>query len=344
MKEKIQSIMERAKTGGPKKPLAGILVLALAVALCYWAYPLLLGEQDVIEASGTIEATTINVTAKVAGTIESLNVRSGDQVQKGQLLAVLSRNDLVAQKERDELSVIKAETALADLLSGARVQEHKEAQANVNIAQANYRRAADDERRLKALWESGAVSQLEYEKAQANLEIARNQLAAAEARLSLLEEGSRAEVIKAAEIEVERNKAILKATEAMLADLQIVSPLDGVVASKNYEEGEYLQVGSPLLTIVQADDLWVKVYIPTDDLPYITLGQKVQVSVTGYPQTFEGVVEEIAAKGEFTPKTIQTKKERTNIVFAVKIRLPDQGGILKPGMPADVVIPRRAGQ
>ena len=85
------------------------------------------------------------------------------------------------------------------------------------------------------------------------------------------------------------------------------------------------------------DDLWIKVYIPTDDLPKVALGQKVTFTVSGWPEIFEGVVEEIAARGEFTPKTIQTKQERTNVVFAVKIRISSKGNVLKPGMPADVV-------
>lgn len=339
MKEKIQNLIKNTK-GKASKPLLIILILAVLAALSYWAYPLLVGKDTVIEASGTIEATTVNVTAKTAGTIESLPIKSGEQIKPGQVLATLTRSDLLAQKERDELSVTKAEAALADLKSGARAQEQKEAQANVNIARINYERAISDEARKNNLWKAGAISKLEYENALTALDTTQNLLYAAQARLSLVEEGSRAEVIKAAEIEVERNKAILKATEAVVADLLIKSPLAGTVASKNYSEGEYLQVGATLLTIVNADDLWVKVYIPTDDLPYIILGQEVQLGVTGYNQTFKGAVEEIAAKGEFTPKTIQTKKERTNVVFAVKIRINSEGGILKPGMPADVVFRR----
>jgi HlyD family secretion protein len=84
------------------------------------------------------------------------------------------------------------------------------------------------------------------------------------------------------------------------------------------------------------ENLWIKVYIPTDDLPSVKLGQKVSFSVSGVSQSFEGTVREIATEGEFTPKTIQTKKERTNIVFGVKISISSVDGILKPGMPADV--------
>ncbi|MEW6621824.1 MAG: efflux RND transporter periplasmic adaptor subunit [Bacillota bacterium] len=297
------------------------------------------GDEHVILATGTIEATSVNLHAKLPGSIKVLTIKSGDLVKKDQLVAELSRNDLVAQRERDELSVVKSEAVLADLQTGARNQEIKEAEAHLNIALDNLNRAADDLARLEALFEAGAVTQAEYEKAQTALEISKKQVEAAEARVSLLQAGSRQEAIKAARVEVDRNKAILKATEAMLEDLKIYSPIDGVVLSKNYEVGEYVTAGASIATVVNMDDLWIRVYIPTVDLPKITLGQKVSFTVSGLSRSFEGIVEEIATKGEFTPKTIQTKKERTNVVFAVKIRISSEGGILKPGMPADVVFP-----
>lgn len=323
-----------------KKRIAAFFVVLALVTGSFWVWRTYFSaEEEGIQVSGTIEATSVNLSAKLAGTINVLAIRPGDSVEKGQLVAELSRNDLVAQRERDELSVLKAEATLADLRSGAREQEIKEAEANVNIARANLARATDDLARLEPLFKAGAITQVDYEKAQTNLEIIRNQVQAAESRFSLLAAGSRRELINAAEVEVERNKAILKATETMLEDLKINAPIDGVVLSKNYESGEYVTPGASIATVVNPDDLWIKVYIPTDDLPHVALGQKVSFTVSGFDKKFEGIVEEIATKGEFTPKTIQTKKERTNVVFAVKIRINNEGGILKPGMPADVVFP-----
>ncbi len=321
-----------------KKKITVLIVVLVILAGSFWLWRAYFqGGPEEIRATGTIEATSVDLQAKLAGTIESLAIKAGDTVKKGQLVAELCRNDLVAQRERDELSVLKSEAGLADLQSGARAQEIKEAEANVNIARANLSRAADDVARLEMLLEEGAVSEVECERARTALEICQNQLQAAEARVNLLSAGSRREAINAARVEVDRNKAILKATDAMLDDLKIYSSLDGVVVSKNYELGEYVAAGASLAAIVNMEDLWIKVYIPTDDLPRVALGQKVFFTVSGWPESFEGVVEEIAAKGEFTPKTIQTKQERTNVVFAVKIGISSEGGILKPGMPADVV-------
>ena len=95
-------------------------------------------------------------------------------------------------------------------------------------------------------------------------------------------------------------------------------------------------MGAPIVTVVNLDDLWIRVYIPTDQLPVIKLGQQVHFTVSGLPKAFTGTVEEINSQGEFTLKTIQTEEERANVVFGVKIRIDNQGGVLKPGMPADV--------
>ena len=311
----------------------GVIVLSAA----YWSVTRCLNTDSLaIVASGTIEATTVELNARMAGVIKTIKVKAGDTVEKGQPVAELLRNDLVAQRKRDELTVVKAEAALNDLLSGAREQEKAEAAANVNIARANYSRALDDYENAEALFAVAAISRVELDKAKTAAEITKNQLQAATSRLALLESGTRPEQINAARVEVQRSEAVLNATLAMLEDLKIAAPLAGTVITKNYHEGEYVQPGASLATIADLNDLWIKVYIPTDDLPRIQLGQKVKFNVSGVDRDFEGIVDEIATKGEFTPKTIQTKKERTNIVFSVKIRIKNDGGMLKPGMPADV--------
>lgn len=321
-----------------KRIIAGILVIFILSSGFYWVYQrYLVSGSDSIEATGTIEATTVVINTRLAGVIKSINVNTGDSVKEGQALAELSRNDLVAQVERDKLSVLKAEASLNDMLSGARVQERLGAAANVEIARVEEKRAADDLERMQALFEAGAVSEIEYEKVLAVSEISKNKLAAAEAGLSLLDEGSRPEQLEAARMEVERSKAVLKASEATLEDLKMSSPLDGVVISKNFEKGEFVPLGASLLTVANIEELWIKVYIPTDDLPKVKIGQTVSFSVSGINQIFEGTVSEIATKGEYTPKTIQTKKERTNVVFGVKITISSKDGLLKPGMPADVI-------
>ncbi|MEA4925178.1 MAG: efflux RND transporter periplasmic adaptor subunit [Syntrophomonadaceae bacterium] len=319
-----------------------VLILVVLAGGAYWAYSnYFAGAASSLQATGTIEATTVDITAKAAGTIKALSFQEGDLVKKDQLLGELTRNDLAAQGERDALAVAAAQAKLDDLISGARSQEIKQAAANLNIAQINLDQANLDLDRVQKLFQAGAGSQQELEQAQANADLKENQLDAAQAALSLIQEGTRPAQINAAAAEVERTKAVLKATETLLDDLKISSPIEGTVLNRNYEPGEYVSMGANLATIADLNRLWLTVYIPTDDLPSVQLGEKVHITVSGGSSGYTGTVAHIASKGEFTPKTIQTKQERTNVVFAVKITIDEsQDSALKPGMPADVVFDR----
>lgn len=322
-----------------KKKVAALVLLLVAAYGSYWGYTRHTAGQNVgIQASGTIEATDVNLTARTPGAIEFISVRPGEKVSKGQLVAKVTRNDLAAQKERDALAVQKAGAQLSDLVSGAREQEISDAKAALNTARANFDKAGSDLARAKTLHQSGAIPEAELEKADTVLKVAANQLESARSRLSLLESGARPDQIKAAEIELEKSKAVLKATESLLEDANITSPLDGTVVTRNYEPGEFVQAGAPVITVADLSDMWIRIYVSTDDLPAVKLGQEVGFTVSGVSETFKGTVTEIASGGEFTPKSIQTKQERTNTVYAVKVGIDNSKGMFKPGMPADVTI------
>jgi len=324
-----------------KKRMAALLITLAVVAAACWGYVRYAGENQgsVLEVTGTIEATQVELRAKLPGTLHYLlDLRAGTPVARDQVVAVIVRNDLVAQRERDALAVLKARAQLADLTSGAREQEIREAEVALRTAEVNYEQAARDHARAVTLHQEQAIPASEMEKAETALKLAANQVEAAKARLGLLRAGSRPEQVAAARAELERSVAVLKASEALLEDTKIVCPIDGTVLTRNFEEGEYVTAGASVATVANLNDMWIKVYIPTDDLPRIRLGQQVRFTVSGSPNTYTGVIEEIASRGEFTPKTVQTKKERANIVYAVKIRIDNANGVLKPGMPADVVI------
>lgn len=323
-----------------KKRIAAVLLVAVLGAAAYWGYVRYPAEEktSALQATGTIEATQVELRAKLPGTLQRLAITAGAPVKKNQVVGVIARNDLIAQKERDALGVLKARAQLADLTSGAREQEIREAEIAVDTARINCDKAAKDYDRALTLYQEKVISASEMEKAETALRLSQNQLESARARLSLLQAGSRPEQIEAARAELERSIAVLKSSEALLEDTKIICPINGTVLTKNFQEGEYVQAGASVATVADLNDMWIKVYIPTDDLPKIRLGQQVRFTVSGSPTEYTGTIEEIASKGEFTPKTIQTKKERTNIVYAVKIRIDNANGVLKPGMPADVII------
>lgn len=325
---------------GKKKVIIIISFIVIVTAGYFLGKDKLAGEKEVIEASGTIEATTVELTAKVAGTLENISAKVGDPVKQGEQVAKISREDLVAQRKKDALNMEIAQNKLDQILSGARFEQIKQAQAEVNIQHVACDQAEKELARAEELYKEGSIAEVELEKVQNKVAVARNQLEAAEANLSLLIAGSSDHEVRAAQNQVKMLQAVLAAHDAVLADLKIKSPLTGNIISKNFATGEFITQGASLATVADLDKVWINVYIPTDELPYVKWGKKVCFSVSGYNNTFEGVIKEIASKAEFTPKTIQTKKERVNIVYKVKIQADNSERILKPGMPADVVIPK----
>lgn len=322
-----------------KRKIPIIILVLLLGAGGYWGYRWYNQAPQVgLPATGTIEATQVQLTAKLPGTLQNFTIKEGDPVKKGQLVGILLRNDLVAQRERDALGVIKAQAQLDDLLSGARQQELRDAKIAVSMAETDYEKSSKDYNRAVTLYQGKVISDADMEKTETVHKQAGNQLESARTKLSLLQSGSRPNQVEVARAGLEQSSAVLKASEAMLEDTKIICPIDGIILSINFEQGEYIQAGSAVATAADLNDMWIRVYIPTDDLPQVRLGQPVIFTVSGSNVEYHGTVEEIANKGEFTPKAIQTKKERTNVVYAVKIRVDNEGGVLKPGMPADVTI------
>lgn len=317
-----------------------ILVCIVLLAAAAAGYKLYLHKVDGIIATGTVEVTLADIVPRINGYITELTIQSGDPVTAGQVIARLKRPDLAAQLAADEAALAKARVQLTDLEKGARQQEYQQAAATVASARAVLDKAHNDLVRTRALFQQGAVSSQQLDAAQASFDVADNSLRAAESQQSLTAAGSRPDVIKAQQLEVQRLEAAVIAAQAALADTIITSPLTGTVLSKNFETGEYASPGSALATVGNLNDCWVKVYISSAQLGLIKLGQAVTVHVDAYPQRpFVGTIKEISQTAEFTPRQSITKEERANLVFYVKVKIDNPEGILKPGMPADVVIP-----
>lgn len=175
--------------------------------------------------------------------------------------------------------------------------------------------------------------------AKAQYDSAQAAVAVAEAQLAALKAGPSEEQVAAARAQVEKAEAALATLEVQLAKTVIYVPGDGVVVERVAHVGELAVPGATLLTIANLDEVTLTLYIPEKDLGRVRLGQAAEVTVDAYPdRTFRGQVVHIASEAEFTPKNVQTKEERVNTVFAVKVRIPNPDHALKPGIPADAVL------
>jgi HlyD family secretion protein len=163
--------------------------------------------------------------------------------------------------------------------------------------------------------------------------------AAATARLAALQAGSTAEQLAVAQARLDQAEAARTLLDVQLSNLSLTSPIDGIVTQRNLEPGEVATPGTAIMNIADLGTLTMHLFIPEDEIGRVEVGRPVQVRVDSFPgEVFEGRVVFISDQPEFTPRNVQTTKERVNMVFAVKVELPNPDLRLKPGMPADAVI------
>lgn len=316
--------------------IIGLFFILLLVAASFKLY---VQKASAVVSTGTIEVTTADIMAKRSGYLAELSIREGNNVSAGQRVAKLDRADLDAQLARDTAALAKARAQLADLERGARPEELREAAANAASASSVAEHARKDYTRYRQLFDSGAISKQQLDEAKSNDEVALSALLAAKEKENLLLAGSRGDLIDAQRAEVDRSEAVLRATQIAADESLIHSPLTGLVLRKNFEPGEYVSVGSAIATIADTRDCWVKIYVPSTELGLIKTGQAAKVKIDAFPdRIFAGMIKEISDNAEFTPRQSITRKERANLVFAVKISVENNEGILKPGLPADVIL------
>jgi len=189
---------------------------------------------------------------------------------------------------------------------------------------------------LKKIKENPLQLKEQVHKAEASLKLAEAMVELAKAKLEALKSRPRAEDIEAAEAEVERAKAALEALKSKREKFLLYAPISGWVTTQAYEEGEIVPPNATILKIANLKELTLTVYVPEPDIGQVRLGQKVRVKVDSFPgETFEGKIVYISPRAEFTPKSVQTREERVNLVFRVKVRISNPEGKLKAGMPAE---------
>jgi HlyD family secretion protein len=290
--------------------------------------------------SGNIEVTDAQLGFKVPGRVAARLVSEGERVKDGQLVARLDDAEQRAQLSLRRAELAGAEAALAELEAGSRPQEIAAVEATLRSTEAERDRARLDFARQQELRGKEAIADRDLEASQAQLKIAEARAAEAGERLKLVKEGPRAEDIAQGRARVEQARAAVALAETQLDNTRLASPLTGVVLSHNIEPGEYVSPGTPVVTVAELARVWVRAYVNQTDLGRIRLGQKVAVRTDTFPdKTYEGTVGFIASESEFTPKTVQTVKERVKLVFRVKVDLANPNDELKPGMPADVTFP-----
>jgi HlyD family secretion protein len=292
-----------------------------------------------IKASGTIESVNVTVSSKIAGQILKLNFNEGDKIKKGDLLVELDHDMLDIQLRQAESGVDLANAQLKLLRSGARKEDIKQTEEQLKLAKTNLDLSFKDKERIIELYNGNATTKQLYDAAISRYDVALAQYNQAKENLHKVKNIIRPEEIEQAQANLKRSIAGVDLLKESIEECKIYSPVDGIVSKKFIEAGEIISPATSLLRISNLETVDLVIYIPETELAKVKLGQDAEIQIDAFKEkTYTGKIIFISPEAEFTPKNIQTPDERTKLVFAVKIQIPNPQMELKPGLPADAVI------
>ncbi len=356
-----------------KWPILVVLIACLAAAAAYSAG--WFRHDTALQSSGTVEARNIRVGSKIGGRIDKVLVREGDPVEAGQVLitfddkeleAALAQSHAAAEKSvsgfrKEDIAEARAAAAQAKAeydqrKNGYRQEDIDSAKADLDRTTADETRAQLDFERYDALAKKDLVSKQQRDTAEATWKMALAQKQNTQHKYDELKRGYRPEEIAAAEARYHQTQATLEKfergnrpediaaargalamDEARYRERQVLAPTASTVEVLDVRPGDLIAPNTPVATLLERDQIYVRIYVPETEIGQVQVGQKAEVHVDSFPnQTFSGVVEQINQQAEFLPRNVQTREERVHQVFGVKVRIDDTTHRVRAGMAADV--------
>jgi HlyD family secretion protein len=316
------------------RTLAALTLTAAAAACTAKADP------TTVKLNGRIEAPLVDLAPKVSGRVVAIHAREGERVKAGDLLIELDLGDTALAVDRDRHGVESARARLQDLSEGSRRAEVRSAEAELADRQAAVELARHEVRRQDFLMSRNVGIERDYDRARTDLDRATAAARVAEEKLALAHEGFRRWQTEQARSDVERARAQLRQSEVVARESEIRAPADGIVMHRLVEPGQLLTAGRNGMTIALTDRLYVRTFVPETKLGLVRHGEAAVVTVDALPREhFAAVVTEISPDAEYTPKAVETKAERINLVYGAKVDLEaGWSARLVPGQPADVVV------
>jgi HlyD family secretion protein len=318
-----------------------ILAVVLVVGgLVYWLVWWESGPaRNILRLQGHMEATETDLSFKVSGIIQYIFFQEGDWVSMNQVVAGLEAQDLRDEVDHARAALAAAKANLDKYERGYRPQEIKDAKAQVGKTKADLVNKKMDYERYENLYQRKVVPAITRDKFEAEYLMAKEAHKSAVEKYSMFKEGYRTEDIDKARNDFKTAQATLELALTRLSYATITSPVNGVVLVRAMEPGMSAAVGAPVLTVGDMDNIYFQGYIPETDLAKVKFGMQAYVTTDAYPgKKYPAWVSFISSKAEFTPKTVETYKQRVTLVYRCKIRAHNLNYDLKPGMPAEAVI------
>ena len=297
------------------------------------------GDGTKIEESGTIEATNSVISSQVSGKVLTLLTDEGKLVSLNDTLLIIDHEQLDIQLEQAEAGMEMAKAQLDLLKNGARKEDIAQAKQVMNQAKINFDLAQSDKDRMQNLYNEKSITKKQYDDAMARFDVTKSQYESAKENYTKITHFARPEEIAQAKANYDKAVAVVDLVKKSIRDSFVTAPIKGYVVKKFVEKGEMVSPMTSLLKLSDLSSVDLVIYVSETDLGKVKLGQRAEVKVDTYKdKSFAGKVIYISPEAEFTPKNIQTKDERTKLVFAVKIEIPNPNYELKAGMPADATV------
>jgi len=293
--------------------------------------------KDPDRVQGYVEGEFVYVASPLAGALESLHVRRGQQVKAGDPLFALDSAPQKAAKDEAERRLAQARANLEDARKGRRPSEIESIEAQLSQARAALTFSAKEFERQERLVQSGARAMQDFDRARSQRDQDRQRVAQLEADLETARLGSRSDQVLAAEANVRALEAALARAEWDLSQKRQNAPQTGLVSDTLYREGEWVAAGRPVVVLLPPQSIKVRAFVPETRIGSIHAGDPVQVTVDGVPQPFKGKVSYISPRAEYTPPVIYSQESRSKLVFMIEALFdPETAAKLHPGQPVDV--------
>jgi HlyD family secretion protein len=322
--------------------VVGVLIVAGVLTRGFGLWPKAAGGD--LALYGNVDIREVDLGFRVPGRIAQMPFEEGARVDAGAVLARLDPRPLAEKLASAEARVASAQAELAKRIAGARPQEIAGAAADLAQRRATLAGAKADFERRKPLLATGAVSQALFDQTEATYRAAEGAVQAAEQSLSLQKAGSRREDINAARAQLATAIADRDAARTDLDDATLVSPSAGVLLSRAREPGAIVGAGETVFTLTIDRPLRVRAYVAEPDLGRIHPGEAVLVKVDGRARVYHGTIGYISPTAEFTPKTVETRNLRADLVYRLRVVVDDPDDGLRQGQPVTVTVPGAGGR
>lgn len=312
------------------KILLRILFFVAVLGAAAWWYLWRPKEENGLVLAGSIEARTAEVGSLVGGRVEAVHVEEGDMVAAGQPLVTFEPDLADLEISEQEARIAELRANLSRTKTGPREEE-------VRRARIDYEAAEIDRKRFESLWRSGVVGKRDYDAAEVRAAMALETLKEAE-------RGGRSEDVSAVTSALAREERRLAYLRRRSEELVVTAPAAGRVEVFDLRPGDLVGPNQPVATLLEAGQLWVRVYVPETKLGRVKLDSRAQVFVDTYPdRAFPGRVVQVSDEAEYNPRNVQTLDQRADQVFGVKVAV-DPAPELKAGMAATVRLEGTSGE